>query len=134
MTDMQKIEEYLKKSGIFYLATVNGTQPRIRPVSIVILKDEVLYFGVGTFKEVYQQLRENPYVEICACQGGNWLRCYGKAVFEQNDTIANIALNTYPQLQNIYNEKTGHTLGMFRLEDATVEFRGILDIKEKFTF
>ena len=134
MNEIQKVADYLEKTGIFYMTTVNGMQPKCRPVGLFLLKDDVLYFGVGTFKEVYRQLVENPYVEICACQGSSWLRYYGKAVFEKDDVIAKIALEKNASLQSIYNEETGNILGMFHLEEATAEFRGVLDVKEKITF
>lgn len=122
MEYLEQIETFLKGVPSFSLATISQNKPKCRPIGFHLLQDGRLYFGVGTFKEVYQQLQENPYAEICACYGGRFLRYYGRAVFETEDTIARSVLDASPNLRKIYNNETGHTLGIFHLEDATAEF------------
>lgn len=89
---------------------------------------------MGSFKEVYKQLKYNPNIEICACNGNDFLRYYGKAVFETDDTIANMVLSKAPTMQKIYNEQTGYKLCIFHLENATAEFRTKMGISEKYEF
>lgn len=84
---------------VFYLSTVSDSRPKCRPIGFHLLQDGNIYFGVGTFKDVYRQLEQNPYAEICAYQGGRFLRYYGKAVFEDNEAIAAGALEKSPGLQ-----------------------------------
>lgn len=133
MNKIQKVADFLETAGTFSLATVDSTLPKCRPMSGLYSKDDTLYFCVGTFKEAYRQMQENPYVEISVCQGMAWLRYYGKAVFEQDDVIPTIMIDTLG-LGEIYNEETGHKLAAFHLEDATAEFRDLMDITEKITF
>ena len=133
MNQIQKVADFLETAGTFSLATVDGTLPKCRPISGLLLKDDVLYFCVGTFKEVYRQMQEKPYAEIFAYQGAAWLRYYGKAVFEQDDVIPNSMIETIG-LGDIYNEETGHKLGAFHLEEATAEFREWMDTTEIITF
>jgi uncharacterized pyridoxamine 5'-phosphate oxidase family protein len=117
---MSEINEFLNEVGVFYLATENGKQPKIRPLGAHFEMDGKVLFGIGDFKEVYKQMQENPQVEIVACkQDGHWLRYTGTAVFETDEKYAQVMLDSAPNLQNIYNETTGHKLAMFHLENAT---------------
>lgn len=115
---MKRIHEFLKESKVFYMATVDGNQPKLRPLGAQFYVDEKIVFGVGDFKEVYRQMQENPLVEIVACKGGKWLRYTGKAVFESDPKYAQINLEEMPGLKKVYNEQTGNKLMMFHLEDA----------------
>lgn len=118
--DMSKIGDFLKATGTFFLATVDGDRPRLRPLGLFIDENGKIIFGVGDFKEVYKQLCADPYAEIVACKpDGHWLRYSGRAVFETDPRYEAAALEAMPDLQNVYNEKTGYHLMMFHLEDAT---------------
>lgn len=134
MNNIQIVEDFLNEAGTFYLATTDGNQPKCRPIGFHLLKDGKIYFGVGTFKDVYQQMQENPYVEICACKGGKFLRYYGKAVFENDDVIADGVLEKSPGLKKIYNQETGHQLGIYHLENAKAEFHVMSKLKETYCF
>ena len=117
---MSKVNDAIAKAGIFFLATVDGSQPKLRPLGLHIEADGKTLFGVGDFKAVYKQLQTNPQCEIVAMTGdGNWLRYTGKAVFETNPCYAEAALQSSPDLRSIYNEQTGYNLMMFHLENAT---------------
>ena len=133
---MNKIEEFLKETNAFFLATCDGGQPKCRPLGLHIICDGKLLFGVGDFKAVYRQLTENPKVEIVALKpDGHWLRYTGKAVFETDPKYAEALkelwleewdeppheppLDAMPNLRAIYNDKTGHKMMMFRIDDAT---------------
>jgi uncharacterized pyridoxamine 5'-phosphate oxidase family protein len=117
---MSKVNDFLTEAGVFYLATADGDQPKVRPLGAHLEMDGKVLFGVGDFKEVYKQLVANPKVEIaCAKPDGHWLRYTGKAVFETDPKYAEASLEAMPQLRNIYNDETGHKLMMFHLEDAT---------------
>lgn len=117
---MCKVNDFLTEAGVFFLATADGDQPRVRPLGAHLEMDGKVLFGVGDFKEVYRQLVANPKVEIVACKpDGHWMRYTGKAVFETDPRYAEANLEAMPNLRDIYNEKTGHKLMMFHLEDAT---------------
>jgi len=116
---MSKVNEFLNEAGIFFLATTDGSQPKVRPLGAHLEEDGKVIFGVGDFKNVYKQLVANPLVEIAACKpDGHWLRYTGKAVFETDEKYAKEMIET-SKLQSIYNEETGHKLMAFHLEDAT---------------
>jgi uncharacterized pyridoxamine 5'-phosphate oxidase family protein len=117
---MSKINDYLNETGVFFLATEDGKQPKLRPLGAHLEMDGKILFGVGDFKAVYRQMQENPRVEIVACkQDGHWMRYTGKAVFDTDRKYADAMLEALPSLRNIYNAETGNKLAMFHLEDAT---------------
>lgn len=117
---MSRINDFLTEAGVFFLATVEGDQPKCRPLGAHMEMDGKLLFGVGDFKEVYKQLKANPKAEIVACKkDGHWLRYTGTAVFETDPKYAAASLDAMPQLKSIYNKETGHQLMMFHLENAT---------------
>lgn len=134
MSNIEKIEQFLKDTSVVYLTTVDGNRPKCRPIGLHMLAGDKLYFGVGTFKDVYRQMQENPHVELCVCKDHEFLRYYGNAVFETDDKLACAAIASEPFLGQIYNEKTGKRLGIFHLENATAEFRTMAGIQESFSF
>lgn len=117
---MSKISDYLKETGTFFMATVDGDKPKLRPLGAQMEMDGKVIFGVGDFKNVYKQMVANPNVEIVACKkDGHWLRYSGKAVFETDNKYAEAMLDGMPHLKNIYNEQTGNKMMCFHIEDAT---------------
>jgi len=117
---MSKINDFLTEAGVFFLATCDGDQPKLRPLGAHIEMDGKVIFGVGDFKNVYKQLVKNAKVELAACKAdGHWMRYTGKAVFETDEKYAEAMLEGMPHLRNIYNEETGNKMMCFHIEDAT---------------
>ena len=117
---MSKVNDFLTEAGLFFLATVDGDQPKLRPLGLHFEMDDKVLFGIGDFKDVYKQLQVNPKTEIVACKpDGHWLRYTGKAVFETDPKYAAQALEIMPNLKNIYNDETGNKMMAFHLEEAT---------------
>ena len=114
---MSRINDFLTEAGVFFMATVDGNQPKIRPLGAHIEADGKIIFGVGDFKNVYRQMTDNPLVEIVACKpDGHWLRYTGKAVFETDYKYAEQMIKA-AKLESIYNEETGNKLMTFHLEN-----------------
>jgi len=131
----QKIDEFISEAEVFYLATVDGDKPKNRPLGFHLLKDDKIYFGVGNQKDVYKQMTVNPNVEISAVVGTDFLRYYGKAVFEETYDFADSIVAGNEFLQGIYNDETGFKLAIFHLEEATAELRDITGaIMESYNF
>ncbi len=134
MSNIEKVDEFLTEAGVFYLATVNEeNRPKNRPLGFHMLVDEKIYFGVGTFKEVYKQMEKNPYVEISATVMPRFIRYYGKVVFDNDETLVEKAFEALPEIKGLY-EENGWEMGIFHLEEATAEFRGMIEIEEKYEF
>ena len=77
---MDEIVAYLKQCGAFYLATVEGDQPRVRPFGAVCAFEGKLYICTNNQKRVYAQMLSNPKVEISAMAQGGWLRLEAEAI------------------------------------------------------
>ncbi len=133
MSDIEKVDRYLGEAGLFFLATVDGDQPKCRPLGLHILQDEKIYFAIGTFKEVYKQMQANPKVEIVASRGNDLLRYYGVAKFEDNQDVVDKAFAVLPDLKAQY-EENGWEMGVFYIDDATVEFRNMFTVDETYNF
>ena len=118
---MSRIHEFLDEAGVFYLATEDGKQARVRPLGAHIERDGKEYFTVGDFKPVYRQMKENPLVEIVAFtpKDMKWLRYTGKAVFVDNGEIVEQVFENLPHLRKAYSPESGRKMMIFTLEDAT---------------
>ena len=118
MEGIEKVLKFIEEAQTYYLATVEGDQPRVRPFGTILLANGRLYIQTGKVKDVYKQLKANPLVEIAACKpDGHWLRYTGKAVFETDTKYAQAMIRN-AHLESIYNEQTGNKLMAFHLEDA----------------
>lgn len=106
---MEEVFELLKKIGTYYLATVDGDKPRVRPFGTVDLYNEKLYIQTGKKKDVSKQIEKNPNVELCAFQDGVWLRVAGKLVNDDSREAKKHMLDDYPNLRGMYNEDDDNT-------------------------
>ena len=118
---MQQVYDFLKKCGTYYLATVEGEQPRVRPFGTVDLFEGKLYLQTGLSKSVAQQLKADPKVELCAFDGERWLRVAATAVYDDNIEAQKHMLAAYPSLQAMYQPGDGNT-AVYYLKDATATF------------
>lgn len=115
---MNKIVEELKKTGVFYVATVEDKQPRVRPFSSVTEIDGQLYICTNNKKDCYKQMMENPKVEICGMEkDGTWLRITGKLVRDDRDEARAAMLADPTGPSNLYTVGDG-IFEVLRLEDA----------------
>ena len=131
MSEIEKVDKFLADAEVFYLASVTEeNKPKCRPLGFHMLEGDKIYFGVGTFKEVYKQITTNPYVEIVATQTPNFIRYYGKVVIDEDEALVEKA---FAILKKLY-EDNGWEMGIFHLEEATAEFRNMLAIEETYTF
>ena len=115
---MSKATEFLHSAGIFYVATCEGDQPRVRPFGAVIDFDGRVYFCTNNRKNVFAQMNANPRVEICACKSdGAWIRITGEAVVDPSDAVRQAMLDAVPSLQRMYQVGDG-LFEVFYLQDA----------------
>lgn len=117
---MERVCEFLKNAGVYYLATVEGDQPRVRPFGTVHIFEGKLYIQTGKVKSVSRQLAANPKAEICAFHNGTWLRIAGELVEDDRVEAKKSMLDAYPNLRNMYDENDGNTQVLyFRNAEAT---------------
>lgn len=102
---MEEILAFLKKNKVFHVATIEGSQPRVRPFGAVILFENKLYFYTNQWKDVYRQLRLNPQLEISSYGDGEWLRLTGEAVFASDNKAAKQAmLDASPEKARLFRQ------------------------------
>ncbi|HSW57204.1 MAG TPA: pyridoxamine 5'-phosphate oxidase family protein [Dehalococcoidales bacterium] len=106
---MQEVFDFLKKCGTYYLATVEGDQPRVRPFGTVNIFENKMYIQTGKAKPVSKQMKKNPKVEICGFTGGQWIRVQAEAVEDDRVQAKQSMLDAYPQLKNMYSATDSNT-------------------------
>ena len=106
---MEKVCNFLKDAGVYYLATVEGDQPRVRPFGTANIFDGKLYIQTGKVKPCSKQILANPKVEISAFHQGTWIRIAGELVEDDRVEAKKSMLDAYPNLRGMYDENDGNT-------------------------
>lgn len=118
---MERTAKFLKDAGTYYLATVEGDQPRVRPFGTVHIFDGKLYIQTDSVKEVSKQLHVNPKAEICAFKKGEGLRVACELIADDTTEAKQSMLDAYPFLQKMYSAEKG-TLEVLYMRNATAVF------------
>lgn len=130
---MEKVYEFLKNAGVYYLATVEDGQPRVRPFGTINIFDGKLYIQTGKVKSVSKQLAVNPKAEICAFKDGTWLRVCGELREDDRLEAKKSMLDAYPDLRNMYDENDGNTQVLY-FENAEAVFSSFTSAPETIKF
>lgn len=130
---MERVCQFLKDAGAYYLATVEGDQPRVRPFGTAHIFEGKLYIQTGKVKPVAKQIFANPKVELCAFKDGAWLRVAGELVPDDRVEAKKSMLDAYPQLRGMYDENDGNT-AVFYFKNATATFSSFTAPPETVTF
>ena len=118
---MNEVYEFLKSAQTYYLATVEGDQPRVRPFGTVNIFEGKLYIQTGKVKPVSKQLQANPKAEVCAFKDGKWLRVSGELIRDDRREPKAAMLEAYPSLQGMYSADDDNTEVLY-FKDATAVF------------
>ena len=118
---MKRVLDFLKKAEVYYLATVEGDQPRVRPFGTVNEFEGKLYIQTGKVKPTSKQLAANPKAEICAFKDGAWIRVACELVEDDRFEARKSMLDAYPNLRHMYDENDGNTQVLF-MQNATATF------------
>lgn len=108
MEGIEKVYQFLDDARTYYLATVEGDQPRVRPFGTALLYGGKLYIQTGKVKDVSRQLAANPKAEICAFNGGKWIRIAGELVDDDNRGAKVAMLEKMPSLKGMYDPDDGN--------------------------
>ena len=118
---MKRVYEFLKKAETYYLATVEGDQPRVRPFGTINEFEGKLYIQTGKIKPTSRQLLANPKAEICAFNEGKWLRIACELIEDDRIEAKKAMLDAYPNLRGMYDENDGNTQ-VFYMQNASATF------------
>ena len=129
--NLNKVLAFLDDAETYYLATVDGDQPRVRPFGTALVYNDKLYIQTGKVKAVSKQLAANPKAEICAFKDGKWIRITGELVEDNTREVKTLMLEKMPVLRHMYNEDDGN-MQMLYFKSAKVVFASFGGAPEEF--
>ena len=132
---MREVYDFLKAAGTYYLATVEGDQPRVRPFGTVAVFEDKLYIQTGKVKNVYKQLAANPKAELCCYNAalGQWIRICGDLIPDERIEAKADMLAKNPSLQSMYKADDDNTIVLY-FENATATISSFAGEVDKFEF
>lgn len=130
---MQQVYNFLKSCGTYYIATVEGDQPRVRPFGTINLFENKLYIQTGHVKPFAHQIEANPKVEICAFNGKEWIRVSGVLVEDPRTEAKKSMLDAYPELRSMYDENDGNT-AVYYIKDSKATISSFTAKPEEISF
>ena len=133
MESIEKVCQFLSEAGTYYLATVEGDQPRVRPFGTVLLCGGRLYIETGKVKAVSKQIAANPKVEVCAFKDGKWLRVAGELVNDDSRDVKVAMLDKMPSLKAMYSADDGN-MQMLYFKNAKATFSSFTSAPETVCF
>ena len=116
---MNRVYEFLKAAGTYYLATVDGDQPRVRPCGTIHIFEGKLYIQTGKSKNVAKQINAQPKAELCAMKGDEWIRVTGTLVLDDRIEAQESMLDEYPSLRAMYTTGPNGNTAVYYFKDAT---------------
>ena len=133
--NMQEVQAYLKECGAFFIATVDGDQPRVRPFGVSEIIDGRLYIMTGKVKDVYKQMDKNGKFEICALKpsGSEWMRLSGTLVNDETLSVKEEFLNRNEGLKSMYKADDDN-MAVLYITQATARFCSFTEPERKVNF
>ena len=133
MENVERVCRFLDEAGVYYLATVEGDQPRVRPFGTALVYNGRLYIQTGKIKPVSKQLAADPKAEICAFKDGRWLRVSGELVNDDSREVKVAMLEQMPSLKAMYSPDDGN-MQMLYFKNATATFCSFTEAPETVNF
>ncbi|MCR5395845.1 MAG: pyridoxamine 5'-phosphate oxidase family protein [Lachnospiraceae bacterium] len=130
---MKRVEQFLKEAQTYFLATVDGDQPRVRPFGTIHIFGDKLYIQTGKSKDVSKQIQANPKVELSAFKDGEWIRVAGELVEDDRREAKQSLLDEYPSLQSSYSADDDNTV-VYYFKNATATFSSFTSAPEVVKF
>lgn len=133
MGELQRVYNFLIQCGTYYIATVDGDKPRVRPFGTAAIFEDKLYIQTSNLKRVFEQIQKNNNVELAAFDGGCWIRISGKLVRDERTEAKQYVLDMHPSLKAVYSadddktevfyfENGTATISSFDSEDEVIKF------------
>lgn len=131
---MREVYEFLKNCGVYYLATTEENQPRVRPFGTVDIYNDKIYIQTGKVKTVAQQMKTNPKVEISAmARDGRWIRVCAEVVLDDDIKAQEHMLDAYPDLKAMYQPGDGNT-EVYYLKNAVAKICSFTEAPREIKF
>ncbi|HEY5562712.1 MAG TPA: pyridoxamine 5'-phosphate oxidase family protein [Clostridiaceae bacterium] len=131
---MNEILKFITDAKVFYIATVEGDKPRVRPFGFAMEHQGKIYFCTSNVKDIYKQLVSNPYFEVCTMSvGGEWIRLQGKAVFDSSMDAKVKAFEVMPSFEKIYKSPENPIFEVFYIEEGKATLYSFSDAPKVIT-
>ena len=133
--NMEEVQAYLKECGSFFIATVDGDQPRVRAFGVSEIIDGRLYIMTGKVKDVYKQMAANGKFEICALKpsGSEWIRVSGTLVNDETLSVKEEFLNRNEGLKSMYKADDDN-MAVLYITNGTARFCSFAGPERKVRF
>ena len=118
MSDLQRVYDFLIQCGTYYIATIDGDQPRVRPFGTAAIFEDKLYIQTSNLKNVFSQIQKNNNVELSAFDGEKWIRLSGKLIRDERIEAKKYVLDMHPSLKAMYSPEDEKT-EVFYFESGT---------------
>lgn len=116
---MSQEAELLKAAGVYFVATTDGDQPKLRPFGVINEFDDKIYLATSNQKAVFAQFIANPKVQLSASLPDKWFRIEAKLVQDRRDVAKQSFLDNNERLKEIYEGDAFKNLEVFYLTDIT---------------
>ncbi len=132
MESVQKVFDFLENAGTFYLATVEGNQPHVRPYGAMLFFEGKIYIMAFGKTDATRQIAANPKAEICAFKGQT-LRIECELVEDNRPEVGRALVAKMPSLKGALGEN-GENGVMYYLKNATANFFNLMELAETIKF
>ena len=129
---MKEVYDFLKKAGVYYIATVENGEPRVRPFGTINIFEDKLYIQTGKSKKCFEQMN-GKVVEICAFKDGAWIRLTGTLINDDRIEPQENMLNHYEELKGMYKAGDGNNAVLY-FKDAKAVFYSFGQAPKTVTF
>ena len=133
MEASKKVFDFLEKAGTFYLATVEGDQPRVRPYGAMLYFEDKIYIMAFGKTNATRQIAANQKAEICAFNGQT-LRIACTLVEDNRPEVGKALVDKMPVLKNLGLGENGENGVMYYLKDAKADFFKMMELEETVNF
>lgn len=128
---MNEVLNFLRENKIFYLATIDGDKPKVRPFGFVMEFEDKICFTTNSLKQCSIQMKTNPNVEVCSCSPNmeltmEWVRIMGRVVFLDSIPAKEKAFEIMPALKEGFKTADNPSFEIFYLENAKCEFHTLI--------
>ena len=116
---MDELLKFLEKNPVFYLATDDNGQPRVRPFGFHMIFNDKFYMVTAFPKKVCKQMEKNPKIEFCSmAPDTHFVRVSGEVVFDNDNMDAKKKVfEVMPDLLKMYGSAENPAMSVFYLKD-----------------
>lgn len=132
MEAAKKIYDFLDNAKTYFLATVEGDQPRVRPYGSTLFYEGKIFIMAWDQTNATRQLVQNPKAEICAFKGQT-LRIECKLVEDKRQELKDAIVEKIPGMKGMLGENNEKAI-MYQLTEATATFYKLMEPVETVTF